>query len=142
MTVTAKVRTRPVTNSRTHRTQGKPRARERIAAERAARKRAEARRRLLLAFGSVTAVVAIVATLVTLKLTATPTHLTASESAAPAAVTRQVTTVPAGVLDQASPGQVATALRQVPAGGSALTIGGKPGSGVGSEESCLCRAAE
>jgi len=30
MTVTARVRTRPVTNSRTHRTQGKPRARERI----------------------------------------------------------------------------------------------------------------
>ena len=53
-----------MTNSRTHRTQGKPRARERIAAERAARKRAEARRRL----------------------------------------------------DQASPGQVATPLRQVPAG--------------------------
>jgi hypothetical protein len=52
-----------VTNSRTHRTQGKPRARERIAAERAARKRAEARRRLLLAIGAVTAVVAIVATL-------------------------------------------------------------------------------
>ena len=77
----------------------------------------EARQRLLLAIGAVTAVVAIVATLVTLKLTAAPTHLTASESAAPAAVTRQVTTVPAGVLDQASPGQVATALRQVPAGG-------------------------
>jgi hypothetical protein len=82
-----------VTNSRTHRTQGKPRARERIAAERAARKRAEARRRLLLAIGAVTAVVAIVATLVTLKLTAAPAHLTASESAAPAAVARQVTTV-------------------------------------------------
>ena len=82
-----------MTNSRTHRTQGKPRARERIAAERAARKRAEARRRLLLAIGAVTAVVAIVATLVTLKLTAAPAHLTASESAAPAAVTRQVTTV-------------------------------------------------
>jgi hypothetical protein len=42
-----------VTNSRTYRTQGKPRARERIAAERAARKRAEARRRLLLAIGAV-----------------------------------------------------------------------------------------
>ena len=72
-----------MTNSRIHRTQGKPRARERIAAERAARKRAEARRRLLLAIGAVTAVVAIVATLVTLKLTAAPAHLTASESAAP-----------------------------------------------------------
>ena len=67
-----------MTNSRTHRTQGKPRARERIAAERAARKRAEAPRRLLLAGGAVTAVVAIVATLVTLKLTAAPAHLSAS----------------------------------------------------------------
>jgi hypothetical protein len=131
-----------VTNSRTHRTQGKPRARERIAAERAARKRAEARRRLLLAIGAVTAVVAIVATLVTLKLTAAPAHLTASESAAPAAVTRQVTTVPAGVLDQASPGQVATPLRQVPAGGPPLTIDGKPGIVFVSEESCPFCAAE
>jgi hypothetical protein len=43
-----------VTNSRTRRTQGKPRARERIAAERAARKRPEARRRLLLAIGAAT----------------------------------------------------------------------------------------
>jgi hypothetical protein len=132
-----------VTNSRTHRAQGKPRARERIAAERAARKRAEARRRLLLAIGAVTAVVAIVATLVTLKLTAAPAHLTASESAAPAAVTRQVTTtVPAGVLDQASPGQVATPLRQVPAGGPPLTIDGKPGIVFVSEESCPFCAAE
>jgi hypothetical protein len=106
-----------VTNSRTHRTQGKPRARERIAAERAARKRAEARRRLLLAIGAVTAVVAIVATLVTLKLTAAPAHLIASESAAPAAVTRQVTTVPAGGAGPGQPRSVATALRQVPGGG-------------------------
>src|ERR1700760_4115596 len=117
MTVTAKVRTTQVTNSRTHRTQGKPRARERIAPERAARKRAEGRRRLLLAIGAVTAVVAIVATLVTLKLTAAPAHLTASESAAPAAVNRQVTTVPAGVLDLASPARGATPLRQGPGAG-------------------------
>ena len=131
-----------MTNSRTHRTQGKPRARERIAAERAARKRAEARRRLLLAIGAVTAVVAIVATLVTLKLTAAPAHLTASESAAPAAVTQQVTTVPAGVLDQASPGQLATPLRQVPAERPPLTIDGKPGIVFVSEESCPFCAAE
>jgi hypothetical protein len=131
-----------VTNSRTHRPQGKPRARERIAAERAARKRAEARRRLLLALGAVTAVVAIVATLVTLKLTATPAHLAASESVAPAAVTRQVTTVPAGMLAQASPGRVATPLRQVPAGGPPLTTDGKPAVVFVSEESCPFCAAE
>src|SRR5256885_927231 len=105
MTRHARGRTRPVVNSRNHRTQGKHRDRERIAAERAARKRAEVRRRLLRAIGAAPAVVAIVATRVTLKLPAAPAHLTASESAAPAAVTRQVTTVPAGVLDQARPGQ-------------------------------------
>jgi Domain of unknown function (DUF929) len=131
-----------VTSSRTHRTQGKPRARERIAAERAARKRAETRRRLLLAIGAITAVVATVVTLVTLKLTATPAHLVASESAAPSAVARQVTTVPAGVLDRASPARVATPLRQVPGAGSPLTVDGKPAIVFVSEESCPFCAAE
>jgi len=131
-----------VTSSRTQRTQGKPRARERIAAERAARKRAEVRRRLLLAIGAVTAVVATVATLVTLKLTAAPAHLVASESAAPAAVARQVTTVPAGVLDRASPARVATPLRQVPGAGPPLVVDGKPAIVFVSEESCPFCAAE
>jgi len=132
-----------VTSSRTHRIQGKPRARERIAAERAARQRAEARRRLLLAIGAVTAVVATVATLVTIKLTATPAHLVASESAAPATVARQVTTVPADLLAQASPGRVATPLRQVPGAGlPPLTIDGKPAIVFVSEESCPFCAAE
>src|ERR1700748_2359503 len=114
MTVTAKVRTTQVTNSRTHRAQGRPRARERIAAERAARKRAEARRRLLLAIGAITAGGGTVAPAGALQVTAPPAHLVASEPAAPAAVARQVTTVPAGVLDRASPARVATPLRQVP----------------------------
>jgi hypothetical protein len=131
-----------VTSSRTHRTRGKPRARERIAAERAARKRAEARRRLLLAIGAITAVVATVATLVTLKLTAAPARLVASESAAPAAVARQVATVPAGVLDRASPARVATPLRQVPGAGPPLAVDGKPAIVFVSEESCPFCAAE
>ena len=131
-----------MSSSRTQRTQGKPRARERIAAERAARKRAEARRRLLLAIGAVTAVVATVVTLVTIKLTATPAHQVGSESAAPAAVVRQVTTVSAGLLAQASPGRVATPLRQVPGAGPPLTIDGKPAIVFVSEESCPFCAAE
>jgi hypothetical protein len=131
-----------LTSRRIQHTQGKPRARERIAAERAARQRAEARRRLRLALGAVTAVVATVATLVTLKLTATPAHPVASESAAPAAVARQVTSVPAGVLAQASPGRVATPLRQVPAGDPPLITGGKPVITFVSEESCPFCAAE
>jgi len=128
--------------ARAPRPAGRPLARERIAAERAARQRAEARRRLLLAIGAITAVVAAVATLVTVKLTATPAHLVASESVAPAAVVRQVTAVPAGVLTGASPGQVATPLQQVPVSGPPLRIGGKPAIVFVSEESCPVCAAE
>ena len=81
------------------------RARERIAAERAARKRAEARRRLLVPVAAVTAVLAIVVALVAVKLTEAPAHLVASESPASSAVFRQVTTVPAVVLTGGSSGQ-------------------------------------
>ena len=75
--------------------QAKARARERIAAERAARKRAEARRRLLVPIGAVTAVLAIVAALVAVKLTSA--HPGARESLAPSSVVRQVTSVPAAM---------------------------------------------
>ncbi len=91
--------------------QPKMRARERIAAERAARKRAEARQRILVAIASVTAVLAVVVALVAVKLTSTPARLVASESQAPAAVVRQVTTVPAAVLTRVSPGQGVTSLQ-------------------------------
>ena len=126
------------------RTQGphRPRARERIAAERAAQQRAEARRRLLLAIGAVTAVLAIVVALVTVKLTSTPARLVASESIAPATVARQVTTVPAAVLTQVSPGQVITPLQKVRGAGAPLTAGGKPAIVFVSEESCPFCAAE
>jgi hypothetical protein len=120
----------------------RPSARARLAAERAARQRAAKRRRLLIALGSVTAVVATAATLVTVSLTSTPAHLTASESAAPAAVVRQVTNVPASVLTQVSPGRVATPLHQVAASGPPLTAGGKPVIEFVSEESCPFCAAE
>jgi hypothetical protein len=120
----------------------RPSSRARLAAERAARQRAAKRRRLLIALGSVTAVVATAATFVTLSLTSTPAHLTASESAAPAAVVRQVTNVPASVLTQVSPGRVATPLHQVAASGAPLTAGGKPVIEFVSEESCPFCAAE
>jgi Domain of unknown function (DUF929) len=128
--------------ARAPRPAGRQRARERIAAERAARQRAEARRRLLLALVAVAAVVAAVATLVTVKLTAAPAHLVATESVAPAAVVRQVTAVPPGVLAQASPGQVATSLQQAPASAPPLRIDGKPAIVFVSEESCPFCAAE
>jgi len=140
-------------NNRSHRTATKPpargpgsparqRARDRIAAERAARKRAQARRRLLAAAGAITAVLAIVGALVGLKLTSTPAHQTASESAAPASIVRQVTTVPAAMLGQVHPGPAATSRQQVKTPGQPLAIDGKLGVVFVSEESCPFCAAE
>ncbi len=113
-----------------------------MAAERAARQRAAKRRRILIALGSVTAVVVTAVTLVTVSLTSKPAHLTASESAAPAAVVKQVTAVPSSLLTQVSPGRVVTPLHQVAASGPPLTAGGKPVIEFVSEESCPFCAAE
>ena len=138
-------------NNRSRRPAGRPtarkgparsRARERIAAERTARKRAEKRRRLLAAIGAVAVVLSVVATLVTVKLTSTPVHQAASESAAPAVVMRQVTTVPTALLSRVNPGQVATPLQEVRTSGPPLTIKGKLAIVFVSEESCPFCAAE
>ncbi len=120
----------------------KQRARERIAAERAAKKRAEARQRFLVAGGAITAVLAIVVALVAVKLTSSPARRTASESTAPATVARQVTTVPAATLAQVSPGQAVTLLEKVNKPGPLLRINGKPAVVFVSEESCPFCAAE
>lgn len=120
--------------------QAKLRARERIAAERAAQKRAEARRRLVAPIAAVTAVLAIIVTLVAVNLTSA--KATASESLAPSGVVRQVTTVPAAVLARVSAGQAATSLQTVKTPGPPLTIGGKPAIVFISEESCPFCAAE
>jgi hypothetical protein len=119
------------------------RARERIAAERAAQKRAEARRRFLVPIAAVTTVLAIVGALVAVKLSSAPaTAASASESPASSVVVRQVTTVPAAVLTRVNPGQAATPLQTVKAAGPPLTIGGKPAIVFVSEESCPFCAAE
>ncbi|HEV3291773.1 MAG TPA: DUF929 family protein, partial [Streptosporangiaceae bacterium] len=118
----------------------KVRARERIAAERAARKRAEARRRLLVPIASITAVLAVVGALVAVKLTSAGPA--ASESLAPSVVARQVTSIPAALLTRVRPGQPATALQMVKTPGTPLTIGGKPAIVFVSEESCPFCAAE
>ena len=118
------------------------RARERIAAERAARKRAEARRRMLTAIMAVTAVLGVVVALVAVKLTAAPARLTASESQASPVIVRQVTTVPAATLTGVSPGQQITPLQKVKTSGPPLTMGGKPAIVFVSEESCPFCAAE
>ena len=122
--------------------QAKARARERIAAERAARKRAEARRRLLAAIGAVTAVLAVVVALVAVKLTSAPARPVATESAASSAIVRQVSTVPAAVLTGMSSAQVITPLQAVQRSGPPLTVGGKPVIVFVSEESCPFCAAE
>jgi hypothetical protein len=122
--------------------QAKTRARERLAAERAARKRAEARRRLLVPIAAVTAVLAIVVALVAVKLTAGPAHLVASETPASAVVVRHVSSVPAAVLASVEPGQAVTSLEPVKTSAPPLTIGGKPAIVFVSEESCPFCAAE
>jgi Domain of unknown function (DUF929) len=118
------------------------RARERIAAERAARRRAEARRRMLVAIMAVTAVLGVVVALAAVKLTSTPARLTASESQASSVIVRQVTTVPAAMLTGVSPGQEITPVQKVETSGPPLTIGGKPAIVFVSEESCPFCAAE
>lgn len=136
---------RTVARSTTTRVQGTParqRARDRIAAEREARRRAEARRRSLLAVGAVAAAAAIVVALVAVKLASPRAALHASESAAPAVVVRQVTSVPAAVLSQAGPSRVITPLQRVRTADPPLTVGGKPTIVFVSEESCPFCAAE
>jgi hypothetical protein len=118
----------------------KARARERIAAERAERKRAETRRRLLASGAAVVAVLAIVGALVGVSLSAA--HPAAKESQAASVVVRQATDVPLAVLTRVSPGQAATPLQHVAAPGTPLTIGGKPAIVFVSEESCPFCAAE
>src|SRR5690348_581097 len=79
------------------RAQGTVPARQRIAAERAAQQRVQARRRWLISTAAAGAVLAIVAGFVAVKLTS-GTAAAASESPAPQNVVSQVTTVPAAVL--------------------------------------------
>jgi hypothetical protein len=118
------------------------RARARLAAEQMAVKRAEARRRMLVMTAGITAVVAVFATLIVVKLSVGSPHPAASESAAPASLTRQVSTVPASVLAGMSGGQVATPLLKVQSAGPPLKVRGKPAIVFVSEESCPFCAAE
>ena len=88
------------------------------------------------------AALAVIVTLVAVKLTSTPVRLVASESQASAVIVRQVTAVPAAVLTRVSPGPAITPLQTVKTSGPPLTIGGKPAIVFVSEESCPFCAAE
>ena len=123
------------------RSQGTVRARQRIAAQRAAQQRAQARRRWLASIAAVGAVLAIVVGFVAVRLTS-GTAAAASEAPAPQNVVSQVTTVPAAVLARVSGSGTVTAMQTVKAPGPVLSIAGKPAIVFVSEESCPFCAAE
>jgi Domain of unknown function (DUF929) len=124
----------------THSSRSGVRARDRIAGERAARRRAQARRRFLVSTAAVGAVLAIVVGLVAVKLTAG--SAAASETLAPERVERQVSTVPVAALARVHGGGALTRLKVAKAPGPILRIGGKPAIVFVSEESCPFCAAE
>ena len=133
----------PTRHHDTHprRSQGTVRARQRIAAQRAAQQRAQARRQWLVSIAAAGAVLAIVVGLVAVKLTS-GTAAAASEAPAPQNVVSQVTTVPAAVLARVRSGGTVTPVQTVKAPGPVLSIAGKPAIVFVSEESCPFCAAE
>jgi hypothetical protein len=120
-------------------------ARERIAAQQAAAKRAEARRRALLAGGSVLTVIAIVVGFIIVKSLQHPAAAQAAGRTPNATVAREVTNVPATVLDAVGTGPTGSngVNPLVPLTGQPpLTQGGKPEMLYIGEESCPFCAAE
>ncbi len=114
--------------------------RQRIAAQRAAARRAQVRTRVLLAAGGIVAVIAVTLAMVLVK-TGSPAAPAATPSSAPsgtalAAVVRDLTTVPGSVFEAVGGGTLvagdigkATAVGGgylTPVSGSPLTSGGKP----------------
>jgi Domain of unknown function (DUF929) len=103
-------------------------ARDRIAAQRAAARRAEIRNRVFLASGAVVVVIAIVVAFVLVKANAKPKTGGSSNGptgAALAKVVDNVTSVPAATLSGVGPGTVTGGIQPV-SGGAPLTRGGKP----------------
>jgi Domain of unknown function (DUF929) len=99
--------------------------RQKLAAGRAADRRAETRNRLLLAGGSVAVVLVLVGTLIAVKLTQSPPRSAPPASAGTTAqVQQQVTSVPAATFDAVGAG-TATGLNTL-TGQPALTADGKP----------------
>ena len=105
-------------------------ARERIAAQRAAQHKREMRNRMLWTGGSILGVIVIVVAFILVKTTQSPAKTVAAESATgtalPASVVKNITTVPASTL--ASVGIGTADPKSVTTVGSAkvLTSGGKP----------------
>ena len=119
--------------------------REKIAAQRAAQRRAEQRRRILIASGSVVAVLAIVLAFVVIKLNSTPPSDNSPNGptgAALASVVSGVTSVPASTLDKVGTGSGAVTAKPTTISGSALTANGKPEVLYMGAEYCPYCAAE
>jgi hypothetical protein len=118
-------------------------AREKIVAQQAAARRAEARKRMLTAVGSVVGVLAIVVALIVIKTASNGSAATGGAAAAQSqanAVSKQIETVPASTLNSVGAGTVSKMIST--SGQSALTSGGKPQIVFMGEESCPYCAAE
>jgi len=118
-------------------------ARERIAAQQALARRAEARKRMYLASGSVLGVIAIVLGLIIWKSAGSSTAVAGTKATAAEAslVTKQITTVAASTLDAVGKGSGVAPLRPTN-GQPALTSGGKPEILYMGAEYCPYCAAE
>ena len=101
-------------------------ARERIAAQQAAAKKSEQRRRLLIVGGSVGLVIVIVVGFIVVKGLAKPAKNLGSGEL-PAAVTHNITSVPASTLASVGTGSLSSSgLPIKPITGKPLTVSGKP----------------
>ena len=115
-------------------------ARQKIVAQRAAQQR---RRRLLLACGSLLAVIAIVGTIVTVKLTGAPSTAAPVAATADTGVASALASVPASTLNAAGTGSgAATPLRPIAGHQPLLTSGGQPEVFYVGAEYCPFCAAE
>ena len=107
-------------------------AREKIAAQREAARKAERRNRIMITVGSTLVVLVIVAAFIVIKLTQGSPSSSSSggRTLLPASVSSQVTGVPAATLDRVGKGAVPAFTRGQPAltagSGATLTSGGKP----------------
>src|SRR5215469_10287916 len=109
-------------------------AREKIAAQREAARKAERRNRILITGGSTIVVLVIVLAFIIVKLSqgspSSSGNSSSTGTALPASVTSQITGVPAATLDKVGKGVVPTFTRGqppfTPGSGAALTSGGKP----------------
>jgi hypothetical protein len=104
-------------------------AREKIAAQRAAARKAEIRSRIFITGGSILAVIVVVVAFIVIKAsqnsTKTGSGTSATGAALPASVIKDITAVPAATLNAIGPGStVSKAVTSI--SGSALMSGGRP----------------